>query len=188
MKTLYFITGNKGKVHEATEKFKPLDINIIQKNLGYPEIQVETLEDVAKYGVMHLQDQNIDHAFILEDAGIFIDACKGFPGVYSSYVYHTIGLQGILNILDGETNRSATFKSVFAYADPIGKPHIFLGECKGKITTKKRGMQGFGFDPIFIPEGSTKTFAEMKTDEKNSYSHRGKSLEKLYVYLKEHQD
>ena len=89
MKTIYFITGNKGKLEEAKKKFSTVDINVVQKDLGYPEIQAETLEDVAKFGVEHIQKQ-FDRPFILEDAGLFIDALDGFPGVYSSYVFYSI--------------------------------------------------------------------------------------------------
>ena len=184
MKTLFFITSNKGKVHEATEKFKPLGFAVKQKNLGYPEIQTEHLEEVARFGVSHIQKKGITHPFILEDAGVFIDGLDGFPGVYSSYVYYTIGLDGVLSLMNGKSNRSAVFKSVFAYAEPTGDPDLFVGTCKGVITRKKLGTRGFGYDPIFTPDGSEKTFAEMKTDEKNTFSHRGKSLEKLYEFLK----
>ena len=185
MKTINFITGNKGKVHEATEKFKSLGFSIIQKDLGYPEIQTETLEEVAKYGVNHIQQKGITYPFILEDAGVFIDTLHGFPGVYSSYVFFTIGLEGILQLLKDAKNRSAVFRSVFAYAEPTGKPKLFIGECKGTISTEKIGKKGFGYDPIFIPEGFEKTFAEMDTKDKNLISHRGKSLEKLYQFLKD---
>ena len=183
MKKIYFITGNEGKVHEAKEKFKHLHISLIQKNLGYPEIQTESLEEVAKFGALHVLKQHITHAFILEDAGIFIDALKGFPGVYSAYVYHTIGLKGILQLLIHEKNRSATFKSIYAYASHKEEIKIFSGECKGTIATEEKGNKGFGYDPIFIPEGFKTTFAEMDTNEKNTCSHRGKSLEKLFTFL-----
>ena len=185
MNTVYFITGNKGKVQEATEKFTPLGISIEQKNLGYTEIQAETLEEVARFGVTQIQQKKISHPFILEDAGIFIDSLQGFPGVYSSYVFFSIGLDGILNLLKNTTNRTAVFRSVFAYAEPTGKPTLFIGECKGNISMKKHGSKGFGYDPIFIPKGSEKTFAEMDTFEKNRVSHRGKSLDELYNFLQE---
>ena len=185
MKEIYFITGNKGKIKETSEKFKEIGIKVIQKNLGYPEIQTDSLEEVAKYGVNILKNK-INHSFILEDAGLFIDSLKGFPGVYSSYIYYTIGLDGILNLLKNidEIDRAATFKSVFAYCKPKEELQLFTGECKGKISFNKKGENGFGYDPIFIPEKSEKTFAEMSTKEKNSYSHRGKSLEKLFETLK----
>ncbi len=187
MKTIYFITSNKGKVNEATSKLKPYGYSIVQKDYGYPEIQTETLEEVARFGVNHIQSSGIDHPFILEDAGIFIEALKGFPGVYSSFVYYTIGLDGILALLKltPEEKRTARFQSVFAYATPKGEMKLFQGECVGIITQKKRGKKGFGYDPIFCPKGFDKSFAEMETEEKNKVSHRGKSLEKLVSFLKE---
>lgn len=184
MKTLYFITSNMGKLHEAKTKLAPLGYKVIQKDLGYPEIQAETLQEVAHFGVKHIQ-KRLDHPFILEDAGLFIDKLHGFPGVYSSYVYFTIGLQGILSLLKGvpEKKRTAVFKSVFAYAAPQGEESLFTGQCLGQISMRLRGKKGFGYDPLFIPSSAQKTFAEMDTKEKNLYSHRGKSLEKLALYL-----
>jgi XTP/dITP diphosphohydrolase len=180
MKTLYFITGNKGKVLEAKSKFSDLNINIIQKDLGYPEIQANSLEDVAIFGADYVQ-KKFKHPFILEDAGLFIDELNGFPGVFSAYVFYKIGCSGILNLLKNldDAKRKATFRSVYAYGEPKKRPIIIAGECHGKISKKAVGDQGFGYDPIFIPNGETKTFAQMKTEEKNQISHRGKSLEKL---------
>ena len=180
MKKIYFITSNKGKVLEAQNKFSTINIDIVQKNFGYPEIQAEKLEDVAVFGVKYLQDR-INEPFILEDAGLFIDVLNGFPGVYSSYVYHTLGCEGVLLLMKdfNESKRDATFRSVFAYKEPKSKPLFFVGECDGKISTELLGDNGFGYDPIFIPHDSNRTFAQMKTDEKNSFSHRGKSLDKL---------
>ncbi|RLF42435.1 MAG: non-canonical purine NTP pyrophosphatase, RdgB/HAM1 family [Thermoplasmata archaeon] len=182
MREIYFITGNKGKLLEAEKKLSDLDVRIIQKNIGYPEIQADTLEEVAEFGVQYLVDK-VKDTFILEDAGLFIDALKGFPGVYSAYVYKTIGFNGILKLMEGIRDRGAVFRSVYAYKEPDSPALFFIGECRGAIATKNRGSNGFGFDPIFIPSGSTRTFAEMSTEEKNSFSHRGKALEKLYDFL-----
>ena len=187
MKNLYFITSNKGKVAEVKEKVKSFDINIIQKDLGYPEIQADSLEEVAQYGVEYIRKE-FSHSFILEDAGLFIDSLEGFPGVYSKYVFYTIGLAGILKLMENKKIRSAVFRSVYAYAKPNTKPILFIGECKGTITTKEKGIGGFGYDPIFIPEDKSKTFAEMAAEEKNRYSHRGKALEKIIEFLKKKKD
>lgn len=185
MKTIYFITGNKGKVVEAQNKFLELNIEVIQKNVGYPEIQAINLEDVALYGAEHIQ-KRISHPFILEDAGLFIESLNGFPGVYSSYIYHTIGLKGILGLMENfkDRDRKAVFRSVFAFAVSDDKPRLFIGECPGKISTAKAGEYGFGYDPIFIADGESKTFAQIKTSEKNKISHRGKSLDKLIDFFK----
>lgn len=183
-KTIYFITSNKGKALEAKEKFSSLKINVVQKNLGYPEIQADYLEDVALFGAEDIK-KRFKKPFFLEDAGLFVDVLNGFPGVYSAYVYYTIGCKGILKLLEGlgDEKRKACFKSVIAYGQLGKKPLIFTGECHGKISLKPVGNHGFGFDPIFIPDGEKKTFAEMETKEKNLYSHRGKSLEKLIDFF-----
>jgi XTP/dITP diphosphohydrolase len=184
MKKIFFITGNKGKVQEATRKLLPLGYTVMQKDLGYPEVQADTLEEVAVWGASHVQ-QRFDGCFIIEDAGLFIDALQGFPGVYSKYVFLTIGLEGILRLLEKVENRKAVFKSVYAYCEPGKKPLIVPGECEGTISTKKQGNHGFGYDPIFLPVGAEKTFGEMTVEEKNLHSHRGKALEKLTVMLRE---
>jgi len=185
MKTLYFITGNKGKALEAKNKFSELNIDIVQKDLGYPEIQADSLEEVARFGVEHVR-KKFDQPFILEDAGLFIDVLDGFPGVYSAYVFYKIGCSGILELLEKIDNdkRKATFRSVYAYSEPSKKPEFFVGECNGTISDEELGKNGFGYDPIFIPDDETRTFGQMKIEEKNQFSHRGKSLEKLKNYLK----
>jgi XTP/dITP diphosphohydrolase len=186
MKPVYFITGNTGKLAEAQAKLSTVGIEVIQKNLGYPEIQAGTLEEVARFGVEVLQKQ-LDHPFFLEDAGLFIESLKGFPGVYSSYVYHTIGCEGVLHLLQQmkkPVERRACFQSVIAYGEPGQKPMFFRGECMGQIAQQLKGEKGFGFDPIFIPIGETRTFAQMETTEKNCFSHRGKALNKLLDFFK----
>ena len=186
MNTVWFITSNRGKFQEASQKLAGSKIAVVQKNLGYPEIQADSLEDVARFGVECLQDK-VDQPFFLEDAGLFIESLHGFPGVYSSYVYHTIGLQGILSLFKEKpkTNRKACFRSVIAYKEPEQSPRFFIGECSGRITSEERGSHGFGYDPLFIPQGDTRTFAEMPTEEKNQYSHRGRSLSQLAFFLQE---
>jgi XTP/dITP diphosphohydrolase len=185
MKKVYFITSNKGKLLEAKTRLSEVGIEVAQKNLGYPEIQAETLEEVARYGVKSVRER-FNEAFILEDAGLFIKSLKGFPGVYSSYVFFTVGLDGILGLMNRleQEKRKASFKSVFAFSEPDKEPVLFIGECKGIISKEKKGTHGFGYDPIFIAEGETKTFAEMETREKNRYSHRGRSLDLLVNYFK----
>ena len=185
MKTIYFITGNEGKFSEIKEKLKSFDIEIIRKDIGYPEIQVDTLEDVAEFGVKYIQ-KRFSHPFILEDAGLFIDALKGFPGVYSKYVFHTIGCKGVLKLLEDvdSDKRTAVFRSVYAFSESNRKPKFFTGECFGKMGMAEKGKGGFGYDPIFIPEGETRTFAQMSIGGKNTYSHRGKAIEQFINFLK----
>ncbi len=179
---MIFVTSNSGKVEEAKKYFFPLGVQVVQKKIEYPEIQANTLEEVAEFGINWLKDR-IESPFFLDDSGLFIDALKGFPGVYSAYVYKTLGNDGILKLLKGVENRKAHFKSVVAYYD--GELHIFTGKTRGKILHEKRGTGGFGFDPIFQPKGFNKTFAEMTTEEKNRISHRGKAFKAFSEWLKE---
>ena len=185
MNKLFFVTSNKGKLSEAKQKFSEINIDIVQKDIGYPEVQADSLEKVSIFGVEHVKER-LKSPFILEDAGLFIEALKGFPGVYSSYVYHTIGLDGILRLMSSSKikDRRAVFRSVFALCYNNEEPRLFIGECLGSISKMKKGSKGFGYDPIFIPEGREVTFAEMDIFDKNSLSHRGKSLNKLMDFVK----
>jgi XTP/dITP diphosphohydrolase len=185
VKELYFITSNKGKFKEVANKLIEADVKVIQKNLGYPEIQANSLEDVVNFGVNFILDK-FNKPFIIEDAGIFIKKLNDFPGVYSADVFYKIGCNGILRLLeDVKKEREACFKSVMAYINSDRQIHIFTGECFGMIGFEEVGSNGFGYDPIFIPNGENKTFAEMTIDEKNNLSHRGNSLNKLLEFLKE---
>jgi XTP/dITP diphosphohydrolase len=125
---------------------------------------------------------------IVEDAGLFIDALKGFPGPYAAYAYKTVGNKGLLKLLQGVENRKAVFKAAIAYCEGETKaPVVFVGEAEGEITVAERvgnGKSGFGFDPIFQPSGSAKTFAEMTLEEKNRFSHRAKAVRKFAEWYK----
>ena len=83
-----------------------------------------------------------------------------------------------------QKNRQATFRSVYGYSDANKTSHLFIGECKGIINREKRGTHGFGYDPIFIPDGDVRTFAEMTLEEKNLVSHRGHAIDQLIAFLK----
>jgi len=188
MKRLYFITGNSGKLQELQNKLKPLQIEVVQHNIGYPEPQVDSLEEVARFGVDYIQKQGIDHPFILEDAGLFIKSLNDFPGVYSKYVFLTIGLDGILELIKEKKDRRAEFQSVIAYAEPKGEPVLFKAACKGFLSFQQKGSNGFGYDPIFIAQGKNLTFAEMSTEQKNKVSHRGLAVEKLVDFFGKNQE
>jgi XTP/dITP diphosphohydrolase len=120
---------------------------------------------------------------MIEDAGLFVNALSDFPGVYSKFVFTSIGCEGVLRLLVPCEDRSAHFEAVVAYCEKGGEPQIFKGRVDGEIAGEPRGENGFGYDPIFIPEGEKRTFAEMKTQEKNQFSHRARALEKLAEFL-----
>jgi XTP/dITP diphosphohydrolase len=174
---IYFITSNKGKFLEVKDALT--SYHVVQKKISYPEIQTSSLKKVVLFGLNSLSDRGMEH-IIIEDSGLFIKAFQGFPGVYSAYTYQSIGYQGILKLMEEIENRQAVFRSMIGYRDNgTDKVALFEGMCKGFISKKPKGKKGFGYDPIFIPRGSNRTFAQMTKKEKNSYSHRGKSVRKL---------
>lgn len=173
---IYFVTSNKGKFVEAQAIFGDL----VQKNIGYAEIQADTLEEVVAFGMKEVMTR-LKGPVMIEDAGLFVDGLKGFPGVYSAYVQKTIGLEGILKLMDGLDNRQAAFSSVVGYAEPDLGPVVFKGELKGEIGFEPRGTGGFGYDPIFYVDG--KSLSEMNLEEKNKISHRGGSMKALKKWL-----
>ena len=173
---IYFVTGNRGKFEEA----RGILGDVEQRNLGYTEIQADTLEEVALFGIREAREK-LNGPVMIEDAGLFIDALRGFPGVYSAYVFETLGNEGILRLLEGASDRRAVFCSVVAYAEPGAEPILFRGELAGEIASGPRGSGGFGYDPIFEVGG--KTIAEMDLAEKNGISHRGGSIRALKEWL-----
>jgi XTP/dITP diphosphohydrolase len=173
---IYFVTSNKGKFAEAQAIFGDL----IQKNIGYTEIQADTLDEVAAYGMKEVISR-LDGPVMIEDAGLFVEALQGFPGVYSAYVQRTIGNAGILRLMDGEEMRNASFRSVVAYVEPGMEPVMFAGEVQGQIGFEQRGRKGFGYDPIFYV--GDVSLGEMEIEEKNRISHRAASMMALKKWL-----
>lgn len=151
-------------------------------DLDYPEIQCDTLEEVVQNALDWLSGK-VEEDFLIDDSGLFISSLEGFPGVYSSYVFHTVGCEGILKILEGMEDRDAEFRCCFGLHWQ-GEDRLFTEVSQGTITKEKRGDGGFGYDPIFVPSGHEKTFAEISTEEKNELSHRGKALEKVLEFLR----
>ena len=177
------VTSNLGKVEELTHILEPFGHKASQLQVECPEIQAPTLEEVVDFGLDWLSAKKIQTPFIIDDAGIFIESLQNFPGVYSRYVYDTIGLQGVLKQMEGLEDKSTKFKCVLGLMLEDGSKHKFVGECKGNLIQEMRGTGGFGYDPIFIPDGYKKTFSELSPEEKNSISHRGRAMEKLVNFL-----
>lgn len=147
----------------------------------YPEIQADTLEETIVPGLEWLMERH-DRPLFIDDSGLFIDALKGFPGVYSSYVFKTVGCDGILRLMQGAEHRSARFECCIGFLAPGEKPHMTKGVSVGSIAAEKAGSGGFGYDPIFIPEGYSKTYAQIEIGEKNRISHRGRAID---LFIKE---
>ncbi|MEM4347821.1 MAG: XTP/dITP diphosphatase [Candidatus Altiarchaeota archaeon] len=176
MKVVNFATSNKFKVDEANSVGKNFGIRFVQLEVGYPEIRDENVENVAKAGAKFVFEK-IKKPVVVEDTGLYIKALNGFPGSYSKFVFQKIGNKGILRLLEGEKDRSAEFISSVGYFD--GKNlRTFTGISNGKILEEEKGIAGFGYDPIFLPEGQEKTFAQ-DYSLKKKISHRKIAFEKF---------
>ena len=182
--SLCFVTKNKHKFEEISLIARPLGFNLrLCSNLEKLEVQSESLVDIALKAAESLAEKGLANV-IVEDAGLFVKSLSGFPGPYSSYVYRTIGCSGILKLLEEEDDRRAYFESIIAFVDGKGRIRVFEGRVYGLISYRAIGEKGFGFDPIFIPAGYSRTFAEMTLEEKSWISHRGRSALKLFRWLK----
>lgn len=187
---LWFITANQKKYEEASEILAEFGIALQHFSYDYDEIQPRSigessLEEVLMHALKELEsleNEKLKTPYFIDDSGLFIEALNGFPGVYSSYVYRSIGNKGILKLMEGERNRKAKFICMLALKESEGEVKIFKGVCEGKIAEKEKGSYGFGYDPIFIPDHASKTFAEDKY-LKNKLSHRKRALEKLAEYI-----
>jgi len=179
MKIVYLLTSNLGKVEEIKLHLKKFGIDVLAKDMEIPEIKSESQEDIAiekvKFAV-----KKIKKPVITEDTGIYFEAYKNFPGTNSRWLYESIGYEGILKLLEGKS-RKAYFKTTIGFCEPDKEPKVFVGICKGEIVNKPSGNPHprLPYDAIFVPEGETRTFAEMTKEEKNRYSHRAKSAEKF---------
>ncbi|MEB3860361.1 MAG: XTP/dITP diphosphatase [Desulfurococcales archaeon] len=169
-----FITRNKGKFREAYMVARPFGVILVQEPAEKVEIQSTRLEEISLWAAREAY-KALGKPLVVEDSGLFVEALNGFPGPYSSYAYETIGLRGLLKLLEGEENRRACFRAAVALATGCHE-EVFVGEVCGFISREPRGSSGFGFDPIFVPEGSDSTFAEMGVEEKNRYSHRARAF------------
>ncbi|MCW4021839.1 MAG: XTP/dITP diphosphatase [Candidatus Bathyarchaeota archaeon] len=179
-KVVNFVTTNLHKFEEAQNFLENFDITLAKLDIEAVEIQDDHLENIAKYSALDAV-KNCGLPVFVEDAGLFIESLKGFPGPYSKFVFQTVGVNGILKLMDRLNDRNAYFKSVICYAALNQEPICFVGKVEGKICSEIRGEEGFGYDPIFVPsEGDGRTFAEMSLTEKNSYSHRARAL-KLFA-------
>ena len=172
---LFFASSNENKFQEAERILSNLGvrINLFKKTLE--EIQSDNLSDIAEKKAINAYSL-VQKPVIIEDDGLFIDSLDGFPGPYSSYVYDTIGNKGIMKVLENSESRDAKFVSIIAYCDANVTVKLFESRISGKIASViEKG--GWGYDPIFIPDGESKTYANVS--DKDKFSHRSASLKKF---------
>lgn len=190
MKKLVFATNNPHKLEEIRailgSKLEILSLADIGCDADIPET-AETLEGNALIKAHYVYD-NYKLDCFADDTGLEVDALHGLPGVHTArYVYPDrhdpeANMIKLLEALRENNDRNARFRTVIALIEK-GKEHLFEGVVEGVIAREKSGTQGFGYDPVFIPEGNSKTFAELGEDIKNTISHRARAVQKLAEYL-----
>ncbi len=175
--TLYFITGNKDKFGEA----KSIIDSIEQIDFDLPEIQELEAKKIIEEKLNEAIANNPGKEFFCEDTSLYIDCLNGLPGPLIKWFLKKLENKGIFELISKYENKNAIARTVIGYSD--GKETVFFEEeIKGKIVNP-RGDTGFGWDPIFQPEGYDKTFAELGFEEKNKISMRKQALIKLKDYL-----
>lgn len=190
MKKLVIATNNAHKLEEIKailgNEFELLSLKDIHCDVDIPE-NSDTLEGNASQK-SHYVYENYGLDCFADDTGLEVEALGGAPGVHTAR-YATEGhdtdanTRKLLHELEGVKNRKARFRTIVSLIEN-GVEHQFEGIVNGEITTEKKGEKGFGYDPVFIPEGYTETFAELGVDVKNQVSHRSRAIAKLCEYLK----
>lgn len=190
MKNLVFATGNSHKLQEVQGLFKEgfalsclKDVNITEE---IPET-ADNLVDNALQKAWYVYNKCGIPCFA-DDTGLEVDALNGAPGVYSARYAgeqkdSKLNMLLLLKNMTGKENRNARFRTIIAYIDENAQEHIFEGEIRGKIIENMAGENGFGYDPIFVPEGYDKTFAQLSSETKNKISHRARAMEKFLSYI-----
>ncbi len=191
MQTLVFTTHNADKILEV-KQLLPNHLSLLSlDDIGFNETIQEdqgSIEGNARKKASVVYEKT-SYSCFSDDTGLAVDALQGEPGVFSArYAGENASYSDNLNLLlknlSGATNRQARFKTIIALILD-GKEYLFEGVTEGKILEEERGSAGFGYDPIFRPQGYDQTFAEMAPELKNRISHRGKAFTKMVNFLKE---
>lgn len=176
---LFFITGNKNKFEEV----KVILGDVEQFDIDLPEIQDIDARNIVRAKLLEALNHK-DGEFIVEDTSLYLDCLKGLPGPLIKWFLKTIGNDGLVNLAEKLGDNKAEAKTIIGYAKNKDEIEFFEGVVPGKIVAQT-GVSGFGWDPIFQPDGHDKTFAEMTAEEKNGVSMRKIAVEKLRDFLKD---
>ena len=172
-----FVSSNEEKYNEAKKILAEFGIKLEFFQTELVEIQDDSLAKIAVQKALNAYDK-CKKPVVIEDDGLFIESLSGFPGPYSSYIFNTIGNNGILKLIGD--NRDAQFVAVIAFCDSSNEPTLFVSTVTGTIS-KNIQDGGWGYDPIFIPKTQNKTYAELAN--KNKLSHRYESLKKFAAWF-----
>ena len=172
---LFFVSSNTHKFTEAQRILSNLGLDISLFKTTLEEIQSNSLSEIATRKALDAYSK-VQKPVIIEDDGLFIDSLNGFPGPYSSYTYDTIGNKGIMSLLEKIESRNAKFVAIIAYCNGVDDVKLFESSIPGKISSIIE-QGGWGYDPIFIPDGESKTYANVF--DKDKFSHRSAALKKF---------
>lgn len=191
LEEIVFASHNEGKIKEIKKLLAPYGIKVksaLDMNLPDVEETGKTFEENSLLKSRTIA-KLINMPCLADDSGLCVDALNGAPGVYSArYAPNRDfdkGMEKLLAEMEKSPNKSrnAHFSCVISLAWPDGQYKVFAGQVDGKIAFHKMGAGGFGYDPLFVPEGFTSSFAQMSQEEKNKISHRGRAVEKLKDFL-----
>jgi XTP/dITP diphosphohydrolase len=169
-----FVTSNPNKAREAAEI---LGVELHSVDLDLPELQALDVAQVAANKAATAREALgfPDSLVLVEDSGLVVEAWNGLPGALTKWFLHSLGNEGLLKMLSAEEDRSARAVCAVAVAAADGPVRVFVGEVGGSVAHQARGSSGFGWDPIFVPEGHTETYAELGA-RKHEDSHRARAL------------
>ena len=175
MTDLAFVSTNPGKSREVAAVLRPYGVKVRWTRRTLPEPQAPTLEEVVRSKLDAVRD--LSGYVLVEDSGLFIPSLKGFPGVYSAHFLEVWRFGPIFELLR-RRDRRAYFRTV-AGLQQGRRRALFVGEVHGRIAARPAGRHGFGYDPIFVPSGWDRTFAEVPAEAKNAISHRARAVRKV---------
>ena len=179
-KEITFVTGNRNKLKEAE---LILGVKLVSKTLDIPEIQFLSSHDVCVYKSKEAARQ-LNGPVIVDDTALHFNALNGLPGAYIRAFTDALTPANIAKLLHGFDDKSARVVCSIGYcAGPDAEPVVFDGECPGTIVSEPRGGHGFGFDPIFLPDGYNETYAEMSDELKAQISHRARALKMFKEWI-----
>lgn len=181
-----YMTTNKYKLVVAEENLGPLGVEIVAKQIDCPEIQANTIEEVAKFSSKYASDY-LKEDTLKNDSGLVIPALNGFPSAYTKYVEETLGVDGVLKLLENIENREAYFEEVLAYTEYGKEPITFISKTEGTIAKAKSGDNGWSWDFVFIPKGQDKTLASYPDDKRWSFWDNT-AYNQLFEYLQNKQN
>ncbi|MFX1483178.1 MAG: XTP/dITP diphosphatase [Promethearchaeota archaeon] len=183
---LALVTMNKNKLKEIAPVFKKYNIEFETASIEKHEIRSDSVAEIARTAARAAFD-TLQQPVVVDDTGFFVTSLNGFPGAYAAFVLKSIGYEGILVLMKGKKNRASEFRTAVGFCDGA---HLktFEGLMSGSLANEPAGNGGFGYDPIFVPDGYTKTYAELSFEEKVSISHRTRAFEEFLKWYTSRSD